>query len=102
VAQIHQITDLVAAPLAVATWLWLAWANGRGEDWARLVSLASFALLTLSLIQALADHAATYAPATTIAAAAVWFLGLASLGLIFTPAANRYYRLHAPLPVQKN
>ena len=102
VTQIHQVADLVAAPLAVALWLWLAWASGRGEDWARLVSMASFALFTLSLLDALANQAATYAPASMIADAVVWFLGLASLALIFTPAANRYYRLHAPLPVQKN
>ena len=90
--QVHLVAGLVVGPLAVGMWLWLAWANGRGQDWARLVSMASFALVTLSLLNALAQQAATTAPASTIAAAVVWFLGLASLALIFTPAASRYYR----------
>lgn len=35
---------------------------------------------------------AAFAPATMIAAAVVWALGLSSVVLIFTPAAGRYYR----------
>ena len=77
---------------AVGMWLWLAWANGRGEDWARLNSAACFGLLTLTIAGSLSEHAAAYAPATLIAAAVVWAIGLASVMLIFTPAAWRYYR----------
>jgi hypothetical protein len=46
----------------------------------------------LSVLGALAQHAAADAPATVIAAAAVWAIGLASVVLIFTPAACRFYR----------
>jgi hypothetical protein len=88
----HQILDLAAAPVAIGLWLWLAWANGKGEDWARLISAACFGLLTLSLVGLQSEHAATYAPAGMIAAAIVWAIGLASVVLIFTPAASRYYR----------
>jgi hypothetical protein len=89
---VHQVTVIAAAPLAIGMWLWLAWANGRGQDRARMISGACFALLTLSVMSALALHAVTFAPASMIAAAIVWALGLASLALIFTPAAWRYYR----------
>jgi hypothetical protein len=82
---------LAGAPLAIGLWLWLAWANGKGEDWARMLSAACFGLLTLSVLAALAQHAGADAPATMIAAAAVWAIGLASVILIFTPAACRYY-----------
>jgi hypothetical protein len=92
VALAHQVVILVGAPVAIGMWLWLAWANGKGEDWARLLSAASFGLLTLSVLGSLAERAATYAPASMIAAAAVWAIGLASVALIFTPAAGRYYR----------
>jgi hypothetical protein len=88
----HQVAVLAGAPLAIGLWLWLAWANGKGEDWARLLSAACFALLTLSVLDALAQHAVADAPATMIAAAAVWAIGLASVVLIFTPAACQYYR----------
>ena len=89
---VHQIFDMAAIPVAVGIWLWLAWANGKGEDWARLLSVACFGLLTLAVLGMMSLHAATYAPAGLIAAATVWVIGLASVALIFTPAACRYYR----------
>jgi hypothetical protein len=92
---LHQITILVGTPIAIVIWLWLAWANGRGEDWARMISGASFGLLTLAMLGSLSQHAATYAPANMIAAAVVWAIGLVSVLLIFTPAAGRYYRPQA-------
>jgi hypothetical protein len=92
---VHQITILVGTPIAIVIWLWLAWANGRGEDWARMISGASFGLLTLAMLGSLSQHAATYAPANMIAAAVVWAIGLVSVLLIFTPAAGRYYRPQA-------
>jgi hypothetical protein len=95
---VHQVTMLVGAPVAIGMWLWLAWANGRGEDWARMVSGACFGLLTLAVLAQLSQHAATYAPAGMIAAAIVWAIGLVSVVLIFTPAAGRYYR---PQPAQQ-
>ena len=95
---LHQVTDIGVAPVAIGLWLWLAWANGRGQDWARLLSAACFALISLSLITALAQDAAAFAPATMIAGAVVWTLGLSSVALIFTPAAGRYYR---PQPAQQ-
>ena len=88
----HQVIDMAAIPVAIGLWLWLAWANGKGEDWARLLSAACFGVLTLSLLSLMSIHAATYAPAGLIAASIVWAIGLASVVLIFTPAAGRYYR----------
>ena len=91
-ATVNQVLVLAVAPVAIGMWLWLAWANGRGEDWARMISGACFGLLTLSVLGAVSEHAATYAPANLIAATIVWAIGLASVVLIFTPAAGRYYR----------
>ena len=95
---LHQVSVIGLAPVAIGMWLWLAWANGRGEDWARPLSAACFGLTSLSVVAALAQGAAAFAPATMIAAAVVWTLGLSSVALVFTPAACRYYRLQ---PVQQ-
>jgi membrane protein implicated in regulation of membrane protease activity len=62
-ALIHLTINEIAAPIVMVLWAWLAWANSRGYDWARLVFTALFALTTLSLIGALAHHAAVYARA---------------------------------------
>jgi hypothetical protein len=91
-AQIHLAVDVATAPVIIGLWLWLAWANGRGQDWARMVSVACFGLMTLGMLGALAQDAVTFAPADMIAAATEWALGLAAVVLIFTPAASRYCR----------
>jgi hypothetical protein len=95
---LHQVAIIGLAPVAIGMWLWLAWANGQGQGWARPLSAVCFALISLSLLAGLAQDAAMLAPATMIAGAVVWTLGLSSVALIFTPAAGRYYR---PQPVQR-
>ena len=91
-ALVHITADEVGLPVAAGLWLWLAWANGRGQDWARPVSVTFFGLNTLGLLYVLSQGAPVAAPADFIAAMVVWALGLASVVLIFTPAACRYYR----------
>src|SRR6516162_2655730 len=46
------ITVWVILGLAViALWLWMARANGQGENWARILSTVLFALTTLHVLQ---------------------------------------------------
>lgn len=92
---VHLTTVEVAAPAAVVVWLVMAWANGRGYDWARGLSTAFLCLITASLLFMLGDGGAVYAPAELIATAAVWLVGLATVVLIFTKASSQYYR-HEP------
>jgi hypothetical protein len=82
----------VFAPVGIALWLWLAWANGRGHDWARLIFTWFFGALTVSLLVALAQHAVVYAPADLAALTALWLVALASMVLIFSKASWPYYR----------
>src|SRR5260370_7127913 len=93
---LHQVTDIALAAVAIGMWMLRAWATGRGQDWARPLSAACFALISVSLIAALAQDAAAFAPAAMIAAAIVWALGLSSVVLIFTPAAGPCYPPHPP------
>jgi hypothetical protein len=98
VALFHLTVDEIAAPIAMVLWAWLAWANSRGYDWARLVFAALFTLITLSLIGALANHAAVYARADLIVGTALWLVALAAVVLIFTKKSNPYYH---PDPAQR-
>jgi hypothetical protein len=105
-AQGHQIASLltvreVSAGVAVAVWLFLAWAIGHRRDVARFGFSAFFALNTLTLLIALAQHAAAYAPADLIAGAAVWLIALATMVLIFTRQSNAYYRQPARPPLAR-
>jgi hypothetical protein len=40
---------IISALLPIALWLWMAWANGRGRNWARSLSTALFGVATLDL-----------------------------------------------------
>jgi hypothetical protein len=97
VAQWHTVTGLltfkeISGGVAVALWLFLAWAMGQRRDVARFTFTAFFALITLTMLIALAQHAAAYAPADLIAGAAIWLVALATMVLIFTRQSNTFYR----------
>jgi hypothetical protein len=87
----HIVLDWITIPVAIVFWAWMAWANGKGYDWARLVSVACFALNTMALIISLSQDAAAYAPALVIASAVTWGIGLAAITLLFCKPSWRYY-----------
>ncbi len=89
----------VGAAVAVGLWLRMAWAIGQGRDVARLAFSAFFALITMIMLIALAQHGAAYAPADMIAGAAVWLIALVTMVLIFTRPSNTYYRQGGRPPV---
>jgi hypothetical protein len=103
-AQWHQVAGLltlreVSGGVAVAVWLFLAWAIGHRRDVARFSFSAFFALNTLIMLIALARHSVAYAPADFIAGAAIWLIALATMVLIFTRQSNAYYRPAARPPL---
>jgi hypothetical protein len=85
------VPDEVAAAIAIGLWLLLAWATGRGHGWARAVFAVFFAVSTVSLLAALAQDAAVYAPADLIAGATLWLVELAVVLLLFNKQSRPYY-----------
>ena len=103
-AQWHQVSSLltfkeVSGAIVVGLWLVLAWAIGQRRDVARFAFTALFALFSIEILIAMAQHAAAYAPADLIAGAAVWLIALATMVLIFTRQSNAYYRQPARPPL---
>jgi hypothetical protein len=86
------IPVLASAPIGAGVWLWLAWANGRGYDWARPAFMALFGLVTIGLLLGVGEGTALYAPADLIAATVLWLVGLAAIVLIFSQTASPYYQ----------
>jgi hypothetical protein len=82
----------VGAVIATGVWLWMAWANGRGHRWARVVFAAFFGITTVSLLRGVAQHAATYARADLIAGAVLWLVALATVALIFSKGSGPHYK----------
>ena len=88
----HLLPDELFAPIAVALWLWLAWAHSKGHYWARVVFSVLFGLTTLGLLSALSESAATYAPADLLAGVAKWLLQAVVLLLIFSKRSAPFYQ----------
>jgi hypothetical protein len=86
------LRDQFAAPAIVLVWLWLAWANGRGRDWARFLFIAFFCLTTTGVVAALATDGQAVAPADLLAGGTLWLIQLAALVLLFRPASGRYFQ----------
>jgi hypothetical protein len=91
----HIIPVAVGASLGIGLWLWMAWANGRGHRWARVVFSVFFGLSSFGLLTALAEDALVYARADLAAGVAVWLVELAVMVLIFNERSAPYYRHEA-------
>ncbi len=87
-----------AAALAIGLWLWLAWANGRGSNWARPVFAAFYGVICLGMLYCLSQGAPVYAPADFAAGLIQLLIATAALMLILCGEASPYYR---PQPVPR-
>jgi len=85
------IAETVILPFVIALWLWMAWTNGKGNDWARVAATVCCAFCTVGMIVDMADGTARYAPATLLAAAVTWVIGLAAIVLLFLKQSWPYY-----------
>jgi hypothetical protein len=91
VLRAHVLPLEIGAPIAAIIWLWLAWANGRGNNWARLAFAGLFGLTSLSLLSGIAQGAVTYSPVDVIAGAVLWLVALVTVVLIFNRQSRPYY-----------
>jgi len=84
---------VVGALLAVALWLWMAWANGRGHNWARILSAVFFGISTLGL---LVSFAAGRVVGDIIVGLILWLIGLAVIVLLFRKESAPFFARPAP------
>jgi len=80
---------VVGAVITIGLWLWMAWANGRGRSWARVVATVFFAINTLDLI---ASFVRVHATATVIVAILIWLVGLAAIVFLFRRDSSAFYQ----------
>lgn len=79
---------IVFGLIAVGLWLWMAWANGRGRRWARIVATVFFAINTLDLI---ASFARIHAVGAVIVGVLVWLAGLGAIVLLFNKQSAPFF-----------
>jgi hypothetical protein len=75
--------------IGAGLWIWMAWANGRGRNWARILSAVLFGIYTLDLLSLLRGR---IGPASLAVTALTWLTGLAVIILIFRRESGAYYR----------
>jgi len=88
---IDLVVDKVVIPALIVVWLFMAWANGKGYDWARVAAISIFGLSCAGLVIDLAQSTAKYAPAALIGSGVVWVIGLAAVVLILQKQSGPYY-----------
>ena len=88
-AQVAQTAAIIiGAVITIGLWLWMAWANGRGRSWARIVSAVFFGINTLDLLLSLFM---VHAAGTLIVAVLIWLVGLGAIVLIFSRESAPFY-----------
>ncbi len=86
------IVDVAVALFAIAGWLFLAWANGKGSALARVGAIIACAFYTTVAIQGFAQGDARYAPVgLAVASGAVLVIGIAAVVLLLMKESWPYY-----------
>jgi hypothetical protein len=71
--------------IGVLLWLWMAWANGKGSGWARIVATVLFVLNTLYLV-----FVASRAGITAIFVGLSWIIGLVAIIMLWRKESSAY------------
>lgn len=79
---------LIFGLLGAALWFWMAFANGKGKKWARVVATVLFAISVLSF---LASFAQEQTIVSRLLGIVVFLIGLGAIVLMYRPESSRYY-----------
>ncbi len=87
------VTSIIGGLIAIGLWLWMAWANGRGRSWARIVATVFFAINTLDL---LVSFARVHAVGSVIVGILVWLVGLGAIVFLYSKDSSAYFAAQRP------
>lgn len=83
---------IVGGIIATLLWLWMAWANGKGRKWARILATVLFAISTLGVIGAITGTAQTGALNMWLSIA-TWLVGLLAIFFLWRRDSSEYFNL---------
>jgi hypothetical protein len=82
------VTALVSAAIGILLWITMAWANGKGMGWARIVSSVLFAFNTLGLVTSLTQPEAAL---NMIFEVLTWLIGLGAIVFLWRKESTGYF-----------
>ncbi len=94
-AQVNQLNTfiitlaIVSGLVGIGLWLWMARANGRGKNWARIVSTVLFCLATLDLIGVFSEPKTAL---SLIFPILTWLVGLGAICLLWRPESTAFFK----------
>ncbi|MGH3186342.1 MAG: hypothetical protein ACRDPY_31865 [Streptosporangiaceae bacterium] len=83
------ILAIVSAAIGIGLWLWMAWANNRGKNWARITSTVLFGLETLSVLESF------HGPKTALSLifpVLTWLVGLGAIWLLWRRESTAFFK----------
>ncbi|MBA3309042.1 MAG: hypothetical protein H0U28_03145, partial [Nocardioidaceae bacterium] len=80
---------IVFGLIGVGLWLWMAWANGKGRKWARVVATVFGVINVLSFLFVITAGSAT-TPSLIVSVLSV-LVGVAALFYLYRPDASQFY-----------
>jgi hypothetical protein len=94
-AQVNQLNTfiislaIISGLVGVGLWLWMARANGRGKNWARILSTVLFGLATLDLVGVFSE------PKTALDLVfplLTWAVGAGAIYLLWRPDSSAFFK----------
>jgi hypothetical protein len=84
---------IVSGVLGIALWLWMAWANNQGKNWARILSTVLFGLATLDMVGVFSQPKTVYG---LIFPVLTWLVGLGAVFLLWRPESTAFFKPRSP------
>jgi hypothetical protein len=81
---------VVVGLIGIGLWVWLAWANKRGKNWARITGTVLFALYTLDMALALSVQSAP--AASLVVSLVLWLIGLGTVIMLWRRESSEFFR----------
>ena len=89
-AQVFGVALVVIVGLiGIGLWLWMAWANGRGKSWARIVATVLFGLSTLGLLTSFIRPSASLGLVISFLS---WLVGLGAILFLWRKESSAYFQ----------
>jgi hypothetical protein len=94
-AQVNQLNSfiiglaIISGLVGIGLWLWMARANGKGKNWARILSTVLFGLATLDLIGVFSE------PKTALALVfplLTWVVGAGAIYFLWRPDSSAFFK----------